>query len=251
MEELIGQLMAAIDEHSLRLDTALTFDEVRTIAAAEERQRLAREIHDGVAQEVASLGYLVDDLVASATDETQRNKLRELRIELTKVVSDLRLSIFDLRSGVDATAGLGAALSDYVRRVGSRSEMTVHLTLDEAPDRLRRDVESELLRIAQEAITNARKHSGAENLWVNCRVHPPSVWLEIRDDGDGLGTGRDDSYGIHIMRERAERISANLQIDGDPSRCGRGTRVIVTLGELSTANQPEEIKGGETWQALR
>ena len=55
--------MTEIDEHSLRLDTALTFDEVRTIAATEERQRLAREIHDGVAQEVASLGYLVDDLV--------------------------------------------------------------------------------------------------------------------------------------------------------------------------------------------
>ncbi len=250
-EEFIKPLMTAIDEHSLRLDTALTFDEVRTIAATEERQRLAREIHDGVAQEVASLGYLVDDLAATATDETQRNKLRELRIELTKVVSDLRLSIFDLRSEVDATAGLGAALSDYVRRVGSRSDMTVHLTLDEAPDRLRRDVESEILRIAQEAITNARKHSGAENLWVNCRVHPPFVRLEVSDDGDGLGAGRDDSYGIHIMRERAERISADLRIDGDTDRPGRGTHVTVTVGEFPTTNQSDEIKRGETWQALR
>ena len=167
------------------------------------------------------------------------------------MVSDLRLSIFDLRSEVDATAGLGAALSDYVRRVGSRSDMTVHLTLDEAPDRLRGDVESEVLRIAQEAITNARKHSGAENLWVNCQVHPPFVRLEVRDDGDGLGVGRDDSYGIHIMRERAERISAHLQMDGDVDRSGSGTRVTLTLGELPTTNHSPDIKGEETWQALR
>ena len=248
---VIGPLMTEIDEHSLRLDTALTFDEVRTIAAIEERQRLAREIHDGVAQEVASLGYLVDDLTATTSDETQQDKLRELRIELTKVVSDLRLSIFDLRSSVDATAGLGATLSDYVRRVGSRSDMTVHLTLDEAPDRLRGDVESEVLRIAQEAITNARKHSGAANLWVNCIVHPPFVRLEVRDDGEGLGEGRDDSYGIRIMRERAERIAAHLQIDSGVSPSERGTRVTVTLGELPTTKQSEEVKGGETWQALR
>ena len=250
-EDVIGLLMTEIDEHSLRLDTALTFDEIRTIAAIEERQRLAREIHDGVAQEVASLGYLVDDLAATTTDEAQRDKLRELRIEVTKVISDLRLSIFDLRSGVDANAGLGAALSDYVRRVGSRSDMTVHLTLDEAPDRLRGDVESEVLRIAQEAITNARKHSGAANLWVDCRVHPPFVRLQVRDDGDGLGTGRDDSYGIHIMRERAERISAHLQIDGAVGCTARGTRVTVTLGELPSTNKLDEIKGGETWQALK
>ena len=241
-ESVIGPLMTVLDEHSQRLDTALTFDEVRTIAATEERQRLAREIHDGVAQEVASLGYLVDDLAATATDEIQREKLRDLRIELTKVVSDLRLSIFDLRSGVDANAGLGAALSDYVRRVGSRSDMTVHLTLDEAPDRLRGDVESEVLRIAQEAITNARKHSEAANLWVDCRVHPPFVRLQIRDDGDGLGAGRDDSYGIHIMRERAARISADLQIDGDTGRSGRGTRVTVTLG-IPPSTIESKIKG--------
>ena len=250
-EEIIGPLMVEMDEHSLRLDTALTFDEIRTIAAIEERQRLAREIHDGVAQEVASLGYLVDDLTATATDKTQRDKLRELRIEVTKVVSDLRLSIFDLRSGVEVTAGLGAALSDYVRRVGSRSDITVHLTLDEAPDRLRGDVESEVLRIAQEAITNARKHSGAANLWVDCRVHPPFVRLEVRDDGDGLGAGRDDSYGITIMRERAERIAAHLQIDGDASLFERGTRVVVTLGEPPSTSKSNEIKGGGTWQALR
>ena len=73
--------------------------------------------------------------------------------------ADLRLSIFDLRSDVSATNGLGAALSDYVRQVGAKSDLTVHLTLNEAPTRLAPSVEAELLRIAQEAITNARKHA--------------------------------------------------------------------------------------------
>lgn len=224
-------LMGEIDEHSLRLDTALAFDEVRSIATAEERRRLAREIHDGIAQEVASLGYIVDDLAASATTETQREKLASLRRELTRVVSELRLSIFDLRSEVSPSAGLGSALSDYVRQVGSRSKMTVHLTLDEAPTRLRGEVETELLRIAQEAVTNARKHSGARNLWVDCRIQPPMARIEVRDDGSGLRAGREDSYGLRIMRERAERIDATLLIEATGNGDGStGTLVRVALG---------------------
>ena len=61
-------LMREVDEHALRIDTALIFDEVRSLATTEERQRLAREIHDGVAQEIASLGYVVDDLASTAID---------------------------------------------------------------------------------------------------------------------------------------------------------------------------------------
>jgi signal transduction histidine kinase len=242
-QEMMSSLMVGVDEHSLRLDTALTFDEIRNIAAIEERQRLAREIHDGVAQEVASLGYLVDDLAAEATDPEVERRLRDLRVELTKVVSDLRLSIFDLRSQVNPSAGLGAALSEYVRRVGSRSDLTVHLTLDEAADRLRSDVESETLRIAQEAITNARKHSCASNLWVDCHVHPPHVKLVVRDDGAGLGGQRDDSYGLRIMRERAERIGANLEIRDNSGTAGQGTCVTLTLGDPATAVTPQADSG--------
>ncbi len=96
------------------------------------------------------------------------------------------MSIFDLRSEVDTSGGLGSALSTYVRTVGARSGLTVHLTLDEAPRRLRTDVESELLRITQEAVTNARKHSHGQNLWVDCRIRPPSAHISIQDDGGGL-----------------------------------------------------------------
>lgn len=229
--KILDSLMTEIDEQALRLDTALVFDEVRALATTEERKRLAREIHDGVAQEIASLGYVVDDLSAKTYDPKLRQGLDGLRAELTRVVNELRLSIFDLRSEINPSAGLGSALSDYVRTVGARSGMTVHLTLDESPTRLRTEVETELLRIAQEAITNARKHSGARNLWVNCQIRPPFARIQVHDDGSGLGTPREDSYGLRIMRERAKRISAALEIDdqrsaGEPD----GTRVTVTVG---------------------
>lgn len=229
--EVVTALMTELDEQAVRLDTALVFDEVRSLATMEERQRLAREIHDGVAQEVASLGYLVDDLSAGEESADQRARLAELRREISRVVSELRLSIFDLRSEISPAAGLGAALSDYVRTVGSRSGLTVHLRLDEGPTRLRNEVETELLRIAQEAVTNARKHAGAENLWVDCQVHPPYARITVTDDGVGLGDGRPDSYGLKIMRERADRIGATLDIATRDDQGVSGTKVAVTVGD--------------------
>lgn len=228
--QVVSDLMVEVDAHSLRLDTAMVFDEIRTMATTDERQRLAREIHDGIAQEVASLGYLVDGLAATATDPETVSGLRQLRAELSRVVADLRLSIFDLRSDVSPTSGLGSALSDYVRQVGAKSDLTVHLTLDEAPTRLAPAVESELFRIAQEAITNARKHAAARNLWVDYWTDPPLAGLTVRDDGTGLGHGRDDSYGLSIMHERAGRIDASLDIyDGRELGSEGGTVVEVRV----------------------
>jgi signal transduction histidine kinase len=238
----VSNLMAKLDEQSLRLDTALTFDEIRSTATAEERHRLAREIHDGVAQEITSLGYRVDDLMSHMASVEQRAALLVLRNELTRIVGELRLSIFDLRSEVVGETGLGAALSEYVRQIGSRSPMAVHLSLDEAPTRLRAETEAELLRIAQEAITNARKHSHAQNLWVTCKVNPPFARLTVRDDGSGLSTGRSDSFGLRIMRERAQRIDAHLAVDSAVDRSGRrcGTLVTVELRRRVRALKAQE-----------
>ena len=238
----LTRLSDKLEVEALRLDTALLFEQVRSIATAEERRRLAREVHDGIAQEVASLGYLVDDLAATATDTSRAGRLRDLRAELSKMTNDLRLSIFDLRSDVTATLSLGATLSDYVRQIGVRSTMRVHLTLDEAPTRLRVETESELLRIAQEAITNARKHAEAQNLWVSCTVAPPFAELEVRDDGKGLDSAGDNSYGLKIMRERATRIGADLEVRRID---GGGTLVRVTVGaEQAPRHAQPSRKGG-------
>jgi signal transduction histidine kinase len=218
-----------LDRLTRRLDAALAFDEIRTAVTSDERQRLAREIHDGVAQELASLGYSIDDIAASADNENLVAMLKDLRTELSRVITELRLSIFDLRSSVSQTAGLGAALSDYLQTVGSRSNIRVHLSLDEASTRLSPGVETELFRIAQEAITNARKHSGARNLWVDCQVQPPYGRIQVRDDGCGLGDGREDSFGLRIMQERAERIRADLKVEDHSPSSVSGTCVTVTV----------------------
>ena len=208
-----------LEELALRLETALLFSEVRSLATAEERRRLAREIHDGIAQELASLGYVVDDLAARARYLPDLEAdLKTLRGELTRVISELRLSIFDLRSEVQSTVGLGTALSDYVRQVGASSNLTVHLVLDESPMRLPIDAETELLRIAQEAVTNARKHANAENLWVTCRVDPPSAYLRSRTTA-AVSAGRERTAS-------ASRSCASGRSGSAPgSRSATGQRV--------------------------
>lgn len=223
----IGEL---VSNTALRLETGVLFDQIRELATTEERRRLAREIHDGIAQELASLGYIIDEISAVAAEAGQPDIVEDLtglRQEMSRIVKELRLSIFDLRSEVDRFGGLGAALSEYIRTIGTTSGFTVHLTLDESSRRLPAETEAELLRIAQEAINNARKHAGADNLWVTCRIHPPDAELVIEDDGAGLGPGRADSYGLEIMKERAARSRAMLEIR---PRNPRGTYVGVRVG---------------------
>jgi signal transduction histidine kinase len=230
-------LMPAIEDAALRIETALLFGEVRAIATADERKRLAREIHDGIAQELAFLGYVLDDVSARSEQPDLAGELKDLRAQITRVVGDLRLSIFELRSEVHHAAGLGSVLSDFVRSIGTMTPMTVHLALDESPTRLPHESEAELLRIAQESVNNARKHSSAENLWVTCSVHPPRALLVVEDDGRGLQEARRDSYGLQIMKERADRLGARLSIVDRP---GGGTRVEVALGEPSAHRSASE-----------
>lgn len=239
-KDILDDVQNRLDDDALRLESAVLFSDVRAVATVEERRRLAREIHDGVAQEIASLGYLVDDLARDECDADHQPGMIQLRDELTRVVTELRLSIFDLRSGVTTHAGLGSVLADYVREVGKGSGMAVHMSLEESPRRLRIDVETELLRIAQEAVTNARKHSKATNLWVTCRVEPPFAEIRIEDDGVGYAAPREDHYGLHIMNERAGRINAVLTI---ANRQGGGTAVSAVLLPADVPQQHPQSGG--------
>ncbi|TXH43308.1 MAG: sensor histidine kinase [Actinobacteria bacterium] len=219
-----------VDQSALMLDTAFVFGDIRSLATTEERHRLAREIHDGVAQELAGLAYVVDDASARADDPELRADLHRIRDELSRVVSELRLSIFELRSGVDPGTGLGASISTYVRQIGGRAGMTVHLVLEEDATRLPTDVEVEIMRIVQEAVTNARRHSRAKNLWVTLRTTPPNALVRIADDGVGITDRRSDSYGLDIMRERAQRVGGRLDVR---QRVGGGTVVDLNVGDSS------------------
>lgn len=234
-DEQLATAQDIVDRSALMLDTAFVFGDVRSLATTEERRRLAREIHDGVAQEIAGLAYVVDDVAHREPDPALRADLDAIRDELTRVVSELRLSIFELRTGVEPGLGLGASLSTYVRQIGTRGGITVHMVLEEDAARLPADIEVEIMRIVQEAITNARRHSKAKNLWVTLRTSPPRAFVRIADDGVGLHGKRADSYGLEIMRERAARIAGRLDIR---QRVGGGTVVDLTVGDSALPTIP-------------
>lgn len=225
-ERQLSSLESIAAEAAVPLQAALMFADVRDFATSEERSRLAREIHDGIAQDVAFLGYAADELASVAGDPATAKLATELRHQISRVVSDLRTSVFKLREGVSPAESLGATIGTHTRRIFGDSPTAVHLTINESPNRLRPDIESELLRIVQESLTNVRRHAGAANVWVTCDVDAPAATLVVEDDGSGMGPLREDSYGLQIMRERAARISADVTIAERP---GGGTRVEIAV----------------------
>ena len=240
---VVSRLTALVEPAALRLEAALLFDDVRSLATNEERQRLAREIHDGIAQELVIIGYGIDNALGVLPEGAQESEaaLRDLREEVTRITTELRLSLFELRSEVDRQGGLIAAVADYARTVGSAAGLRVHMEIVETPARLPATVEAEVLRIAQEAITNARKHSGAKNLWVRFEIDPPYARVEIADDGAGIGPHRrEGSLGLAIMAERAQRIRGQLHIN--PRKEG-GTSVAVVLGTKPALSTRRDGRG--------
>ncbi len=231
---LVDELREVVARFALPLETAALFDELRMRAAQEERTRLAREMHDGIAQDLAFLGYELDALAASVRSSPERalEETRRLRKQITGLMSDLRLSITDLRSSIGPSRGLGAALSEYARSVGTSSGMTVHLSLTEGSTRLPADVEVHLLRIAHEAMSRARRRPGTENLWVTLVVDPPGASLVVEDDAQ-LNPGEEDTTGFKVMDERAEQLGAAFSA---APRQPKGMRVSVSLG--GTAHEP-------------
>lgn len=213
-----------VDRAGSRLASAMLFDDVRLLATQDERLRLARDIHDGIAQDVASLGFFVDDAMHGADDATAA-KLKDLRAELKRIVSELRLSIFDLRLGTDNALTLGTAVGDHARRVGAQAGLTVHVVVDESSSRLQFAADHELMRMAQEAMTNVHRHARATNLWIECRVDAPAFLLRVEDDGRGLGPSSDASMGLKGIRERAARLGGHVRVSDRP---GGGTVVEVT-----------------------
>ena len=231
LESKVGHLEARLDEVAARLEatavhleTAMLFTSFRDAATAEERRRLAREMHDGIAQDIASLGYLVDGVRPASPD--QAAKLRTLRERITAVVGDVRRSVRTLRTEVGGSESLGTAIGGLARHLSESSGIPIQVTADERTARLRPEVESELLRIAQESMNNAVRHARPSLIEVRCSVEAPGAEIVVQDDGHGMGTGRPDSWGLEIMRERALLIGADLTIeDVDP----HGTVVAVRL----------------------
>lgn len=237
------KLTEQLEASAVHLDTALLFDAFRAAATANERQRLAREMHDGVAQDIASLGYLVDALAAHPSSPDQAEQIEGLRSRITAIVGEVRRSVVSLRTSVGASESLGTAIGSIARKLSEVSGIPIQVTLDERTARLRPEVEAELFRIAQEAMNNAVQHARASSINVHCEVHPPGARITVTDDGRGLQRERRDSLGLQIMRERAHLINAELMVGDRPSG---GLTVSVSISpdpaEEGTRGDPDGAK---------
>ncbi|WP_110205083.1 sensor histidine kinase [Nocardioides daejeonensis] len=240
----LNHLSQRLGPEAVQLDTALLFASIQADATSEERQRLARDLHDGIAQDLAAFGYLIDGVEDLADSPEQQEAAQELRDELSRVVTELRRSIFGLRNEAASELSLGESVRAMAEHITSRTGLPIDITLDEDETRLRSDVETELLRIVQEGMNNAVKHARASRIRVACVVHPPYARVRVIDNGRGLQESRDDSHGLRIMRERARRIGGSLELrnrDGRP-----GTELSV---ELNRASRPKHLANTTEWEA--
>jgi len=212
--------------------------ELRQRAIVEERERIARELHDGLAQ---LLGYVNTKTMAvrlmlknQQVEDADRHLLQ--LDEATRELSvDVRQAVLGLRTAGQIGDGLTVMLGDFAAQFSRFGGVPVEVAV--APEiqtlALTAEAELQLLRIVQEALTNVRKHASATQAWVSLEVNDNILELTIGDNDNGFDVEdhrlNDQShFGLSTMRERAEAIGAEFNLDSEP---GAGTRVTVRLAE--------------------
>ena len=201
-----------------------------------ERTRLSREIHDTLLQSLAALGPQLEVLATAPSPDTcMSTELRRLRRQVDRSVRDARESILELRRHPMGTARLAESLAqladDTETRHGLRPKVAV---AGRRPDDASPDVDLELFRIAQEAVTNAVRHGDPTHIDIDVAYNDKRVALTVADDGCGFDADSQTSdrpdgehFGLLTMRERAERVGGELRIQSIP---GSGTRVHAMAG---------------------
>jgi len=228
------RLAASYGELEHRVATLLA--DAQRAAAIEERQRLARELHDSVTQSLYSLALLAAaGRRMPAGDDRLAATLDRLNTTAQQALKEMRLLVFELRPLELETEGLVGAvrrrLEAVERRAGIKAELVVEGCLElDAP------AEAELYRIVQELLNNTLKHAGAAVVSVRLEDRPESIVVEVADDGRGFDpdavAGR-GGMGLDSVRERSERLGAALAIDAAP---GGGTRVRVEVAKAPTGH---------------
>jgi signal transduction histidine kinase/ligand-binding sensor domain-containing protein len=199
----------------------------------EERARLAREIHDTLAQGFVGISSQLDAVAMCLTDEASpaRKYLDMARKMARHSVTEARRSVMDLRSSVLEGQDLASALESGTRVWTAGSGVEVKVDADGHPAELPQEMEQHLLRIAQEAVANALKHAGASRISIQLRTGDRKLRLRIEDNGHGFEqqdvfSSLGGHFGLIGMRERAERLGGDMHLQ---SRPGEGTEVEVTV----------------------
>jgi signal transduction histidine kinase len=212
---------------ALAVDNALWFLRLRRFGAEAERARIARDLHDRLAQSLAYTAFELERLASRAQDE-DRKALDELHDVVRGIVGELRETLYQLRAGVSEDTDLDHVAREYLARYEERTGVIVHWR-----SRIERhvpfQVEQELWRMMQEALANIEHHAEANACAIDYQVTATQLTLVVEDDGRGFDASyapTGDHYGLIGMRERADALGAHLVVESQP---GQGTRVSVEL----------------------
>jgi signal transduction histidine kinase len=228
-----SELLKAVGSQiALAVRNAQLYLQLRQTAVLEERYRLSREMHDGVAQTLGYLGMQAERLeqqVESGHTAALAEELQDLRRVIAEAYLDVRETIDGLRLTVDQPGGFRGALQMHVDDFTRRSGLPVDCTGVDAPPDLPPDVALHLLRITQEALANVRRHANASQVWVSLARENGHLELTIADDGAGFDptNALDRSHvGLASMRERARSLDGQITLATSP---GQGTRVTARV----------------------
>jgi signal transduction histidine kinase len=233
----VETLSSLANQAAIAIENARLQARLRELAVDAERERIAREMHDGLAQ---VLGYVntksqaIEELLVAGRTAEARGLLTELAAAARSIYVDVREAILGLRSPVVPGVGLVAAVEEYAARFAEASKIAVRVDAT-APARrldLAPNVEAQVFRIVQEALTNVRKHSGAGRAEVAFGVGDGWLEVDITDDGHGIGGSPSAAdrprYGIQAMRERAETIGGTVDWTNPPIGGCRVHLAVVT-----------------------
>ncbi len=226
-------LLAALgNQIGLAIEHASLYARVKEMSIEEERRRIAREMHDGLAQELGLLylkmGELEEHATACPMECPNLDGIRLMKNVTAEAYEEVRQGIFGLKM-VSKRLGLVPALTEYLHNFMEQTGISTELKVaDGRATRLSPRVEVQLIRIIQEALANVRKHAQARHSSVLWEIYEGQARLTVRDDGQGFNPAhvarRGGCFGLQTMQERAESVGGTLTIKSQP---GNGTQVIV------------------------
>ncbi len=226
-------ILLSIGYHAgLAVNNARLRARVEHLAVLEERYRISREIHDGLAQSLSLVGWRLDrarNLLERGEWDKLGKELVDIRAALRDAYQDVREAIDGLRLRIDHPEGLGGTLAEYAREFEARTGIHVRLNSNVPAGSIPQDVAMHLVRVVQEGLTNVRKHAAASQVEIHLTRLPGRVELEIVDDGQGFdpsvprGRGH---VGLSSMRERVRKLGGTFTL---VSRPGAGTRISVVI----------------------
>src|SRR5918912_3842634 len=225
-EQRLAQALA--QRAGLAVQNARLFEQAQHVATAEERQRLARELHDAVTQTLFSASLIAEVVprLWERNPEEGRVRVEELRRLTRGALAEMRTLLLELRPAALVETPFGQLLRQLAEATASRTTLDIDVRADADDRPLPAEVQIGLYRIAQEALNNTAKHAGARRAEVQFRRRGAGADLRISYDGGGFDPARTPPghLGPSIIRERARAIGAHLRID---SRRGSGTRIHV------------------------